>query len=70
MDVKCPRCGVVAEVTVISKTKYRTTEPMEIFARCPVVQERLAQTGKMVGSADCPHMDGACSDAFRRLWGR
>ena len=66
MDVTCPRCSLVASVTITGRNRHTLTISGP-GTDCVVVQEQLALKGTTEMFPQCPHLDRAAEAVLEKL---
>jgi hypothetical protein len=62
MIVICPKCGLIATITLTGRDRYSTQLPEKFVGICLDVQARLKEKGKLEDTEmDCPHLGRASS---------
>lgn len=68
LRVVCGKCGLGATMRLTVGGIYTTHHDEPMFARCPIVAERLKRLGKLEGEdqTECPEMKSAMAEVIAR----
>jgi hypothetical protein len=55
MRIKCPKCGLAADVQEAGGGAFKLIARAPISSVCPIVQERMRPTGR-TDDMDCPEL--------------